>query len=85
MDRAVCPSTPTVRAPLLFRTRSRAPQKERRAGSEVEQSIEPAIRIIAGPAVQLGADQEHRPGPGRGARDRDGHRSPPDRAFRKIK
>ena len=31
-------------------------QKERGVGDEVEQIIEPAMRIIAGPAVQLGLD-----------------------------
>jgi len=31
-------------------------QKKRRIGDEVEQIIEPAMRIIAGPAVQLGLD-----------------------------
>ena len=53
---AVSPSTPAVRAPLLPRTRSQATSRNARVGDEVEQIIEPAMRIIAGPTVQFGLD-----------------------------
>jgi hypothetical protein len=59
MDAAVRPSTPAVFAPLLPRTRTPADQQEGGIGDEVEQVTEPAMRIIAGPAVQLGLDLQY--------------------------
>ena len=53
------PSTPAVLAPLLPRTRSQATSKERGIGDKVEQVIEPAMRIITGPTVQLGLDPQY--------------------------
>ena len=53
------PSTPAVRAPLLPRTRSQATSRNAGIGDEVEQIIEPAMRIITGPTVQLGLDLQY--------------------------
>jgi hypothetical protein len=38
-------------------------QQERGIGDEIEQIIEPAMRIITGPTVQLGLDLQY-PAPG---------------------
>ncbi len=57
--RAVRPSTPAVLAPLLPRTRSHATNRNAGIGDEVEQVIEPAMRIITGPTVQLGLDLQY--------------------------
>ncbi len=53
------PSTPAVFAPLLPRTRSHATSRNAGIGDEIEQVIEPAMRIIAGPTVQLGLDLQY--------------------------
>jgi hypothetical protein len=52
-----------VRAPLFPRTRSPRNQQERGISDEIEQIIEPAMRIITGPTVQLGLDLQY-PAPG---------------------
>ena len=58
-SRRSAPSTPAVRAPLLPRTRSHATSRNAGIGDEVEQIIEPAMRIITGPTVQLGLDLQY--------------------------
>ena len=59
MDGGLRPSTPAVRAPLLPRTRSHATSRNAGIGNEVEQVVEPAMRIIASPTVQLGLDLQY--------------------------
>jgi hypothetical protein len=59
MDAAVRPSTPAVFAPLAAPHPSPADQQEGGIGDEVEQVAEPAMRIINGPAVQLGLDLQY--------------------------
>ncbi len=61
MERAVQPSTPAVRAPLLPLDPRPCHQQERRVTDEVEQIIKPTIGVVVCPSVQLGLDPQYPP------------------------
>ena len=59
MERGFTPSTPADRAPRLPLTRSQATTRNGRVTDEVEQVIEPTIRVVGRPLVQLGLDLQY--------------------------
>src|SRR5438105_8444778 len=59
MERGATPSTPADRAPRLPRTRSHATTKKRGTTDKVEEVIEPTIRIVGRPSIQLGLDTQY--------------------------
>src|SRR5664279_5753251 len=58
-ERAVCPVHPGRAGTFVTPHPNPRHQKERGIGDEIEQIVEPAMRITTSPTVQLGLDLQH--------------------------